>query len=39
LGKFKPDELTQLKKLSKKVNLALETFVTSGLEKARQEFN
>ena len=39
LGKFKPDELTQLKKLSKKVNVALETFVSSGLEKAMSGFN
>ena len=39
LGKFKPDELTQLKKLSKKVNEALETFVSEGLEKAMTGFN
>ncbi len=39
LGKWKPDELTQLKKLSKKVNVALETFVSSGLEKAMTGFN
>ncbi len=39
LGKFKPEELTALKKLSKKVNLALETFISSGLERARQGFN
>ena len=39
LGKFKPDELTALKKLSKKVNLALETFISSGLEKAMTGFN
>ena len=39
LGKFKPDELIQLKKLSKKVNTALETFVSSGLEKAMTGFN
>ena len=39
LGKFKADEVTQLKKLSKKVNVALETFVSSGLEKAMTGFN
>jgi len=39
LGKFKPDELTKLKKLSKKVNVALETFVSKGLEKAMTSFN
>ena len=39
LGKFKPNEISDLKKLSKKVNLALEVFVTSGLEKAMTEFN
>ncbi len=39
LGKFKPDELTALKKLSKRVNEALETFVSDGLEKAMTEFN
>ena len=39
LGKFKKEELLELKKLSKKVNQALETFVTSGLEKAMTEFN
>jgi len=39
LGKFKPDELTQLKKLSKKVNEALETFVSEGLERAMTCFN
>ena len=39
LGKFKPNELLELKKLSKKVNLALETFLSSGLEKAMTEFN
>ena len=39
LGKFKPDELTQLKKLSKKVNEALEVFVSEGLEKAMTGFN
>lgn len=39
LGKFKPEELTALKKLSKKVNEALETFVSEGLEKAMTGFN
>ena len=39
LGKFKPDEILGLKKLSKKVNLALETFVSSGLGSAMTEFN
>ena len=39
LGKFKPNELLELKKLSKKVFLALETFVSSGLERAMTEFN
>ena len=39
LGKFKPDEITALKKLSKKVNLALETFISGGLEKAMTDFN
>ncbi len=39
LGKFKPDELIALKKLSKKVNEALETFVSDGLERVMTEFN
>ncbi len=39
LGKFKPDELTELKKLGKKVSVALETFVSDGLEKAMTSFN
>ncbi len=39
LGKFKPDELLVLKKLSKKVSAALETFTTSGLGTAMTEFN
>ena len=39
LGKFKPDELAELKKLGKKVNEALETFVSDGLEKAMTGFN
>ena len=39
MGKWKPDELAELKKLSKKVNEALETFVSFGLEKTMTEFN
>lgn len=39
LGAFKPNELTELKKLSKKVNTALETFISGGVEKAMTEFN
>ncbi|MBI4155897.1 MAG: aminoacyl-tRNA hydrolase [Candidatus Zambryskibacteria bacterium] len=39
LGEFKPDEISVLKKLSKKVNLAIETFVTSGLERAMTGFD
>jgi PTH1 family peptidyl-tRNA hydrolase len=39
LGKFKPDEMLILKKLSKKVSQSLETFTTSGLGSAMTEFN
>ena len=39
LGKFKSEEISELKKLSKKINLALETFVSEGLEKAMTGFN
>jgi PTH1 family peptidyl-tRNA hydrolase len=39
LGKFKPEELAVLKKLSKKVNSAIETFVSGNLQKAMTEFN
>lgn len=39
LGKYKLEELTQLKKLSKKINEALEAFVLEGLEKAMTGFN
>ena len=39
LGKFKSEELLELKKLSKKVTGALNTFIESGLEKAMTEFN
>ncbi len=39
MGKFKPDEVIALKKLSKQVNEALETFVSEGIEKAMTGFN
>ena len=39
LGKFKEEELTQIKKLSKKTNEALETFVKDGLERTMTSFN
>ena len=39
MGKFKTDEISVLKKLSKKVNIALEIFVSDGLEKAMSGFN
>ena len=39
LGKFKPDEIATLKRLSKRVNEALTTFVSEGLEKAMTGFN
>ena len=39
IGKFKPEEASELKKLSKKINIALETFVNDGLEKAMTGFN
>ncbi len=39
LGKFKPDEILELKKLSKKINEALEFFISGGLEKAMTNFN
>jgi PTH1 family peptidyl-tRNA hydrolase len=39
LGKFKLDELKELKKLSKKVNEAIEVFVSEGLDKAMTNFN
>jgi PTH1 family peptidyl-tRNA hydrolase len=39
LGKFKSEELAELKKLSKKVNEALTVFVKGGLEKAMTLFN
>lgn len=39
LGKFKPEELAGLKKISKRVNSALEIFIKEGLEKAMTKFN
>lgn len=39
LGKFKDEEISALKKLSKKVNEALEVFVEDGIEKAMTSFN
>lgn len=39
MGKFKEDEMKELKKLSKKINEALEIFVSDGLEKAMTGFN
>lgn len=39
MGKFKPEELLVLKKLSKKINEALETFVSDGLGKTMTNFN
>ena len=39
MGKFKDEELKELKKLSKKVGEALVTFVSEGLEKTMTGFN
>jgi peptidyl-tRNA hydrolase, PTH1 family len=39
MGKFKEDEMKELKKLSKKLNEALDVFVSEGLEKAMTGFN
>ena len=39
LGKFSPKKLPILKKIVKKIILALETIVSEGLEKAMSEFN
>ena len=39
MGKFKDEELKDLKKLSKKVGEALVTFVSEGLEKTMTGFN
>ncbi len=39
LGKFKDKEIKDLKKISKKIDEAVETFVSSGLERAMTSFN
>jgi len=39
MGKFKPEELLVLKKLSKKIGEVLEIFVSDGLSKAMTVFN
>jgi PTH1 family peptidyl-tRNA hydrolase len=39
LGEFKPEELKELKKLSKRANEALEIYVTEGRERAMTAFN
>jgi peptidyl-tRNA hydrolase, PTH1 family len=39
MGKYKEEEIKTLKKISKKINEILETFVLDGLEKAMTEFN
>ncbi len=39
MGKFKPEELTYLKKLSKKIEEALEVWVSGGIEKTMTIFN
>ena len=39
MSKFKPSEMIVLKKLSKKVNEALQNFLSYGLEKTMTEFN
>ena len=39
LGKFKPTELTELKKVSKRVAQAVEMIIAEGREKAMTEFN
>jgi PTH1 family peptidyl-tRNA hydrolase len=39
LGEFKNDEMTEIKKIAKKVSLALETIINEGREKAMGEFN
>jgi PTH1 family peptidyl-tRNA hydrolase len=39
MGNWKDSEKLELKKLSKKINEALETFVSEGLEKAMTGFN
>ena len=39
MGKYKPEEILTLKKLSKKIAGALEVFTSQDLEKAMSEFN
>ncbi|MCR4334691.1 MAG: aminoacyl-tRNA hydrolase [Patescibacteria group bacterium] len=39
LGKFKPSELVELKKVSKRVTQAIEMIIAEGREKAMTEFN
>lgn len=39
MGKFKPEEMLVLKKLSKKIGEALENFVSDGLGSAMTNFN
>jgi len=39
LGEFKPDELKEIKKISKKIALAVEMIVLDGRAKAMGEFN
>lgn len=39
LGQFKPEELAELKKISKRVSEALKTFITDGLNIAMNGFN
>lgn len=39
LGKFKPKELLVIKKLSKKITLAIETIIKEGLQKAMSLYN
>lgn len=39
LGKFKPDEMKEIKKLQKKVSEAVETIIKDGREKAMSVYN
>jgi len=39
MGKFKPDELDEIKKVSKKIADAIETIIAEGREKAMGEYN
>jgi len=39
IGKFKPKELAIIKKISKKVTLAIETIIKEGLQKAMSLYN